>query len=204
MSPLCVIYRTHGNDGYCSCARSRQHGYNIHEVNEKFVKLTLGSMIFRYLTWMPEVVKYGISNFTPMGRLALLLPPTPPIEPPKPPIYEISIRSDHKSVVEGCELTHHTTTSLLITSHAGKTELCSHQELFTPAKLLDLPYNTAGLGSVVDRTDVRPETRCICVIGYRDRDFDVVRCAPPFELCFRLQQRISLPRPHFTKQHSPP
>jgi hypothetical protein len=159
-------------------------------------------MIFRYLTCMPEVVKYGISNFTPMGRLALLLPPTPPIEPPKPPLHKVSIRGDHGSVIEGSKLTHHTTTSLFVTSHAGQTELCSHQELLASAKLFDLPDDTAGLGSIVDRADVRPETRRIRIIRYGNGDLDVVRCASALELCFCLNQHISPPRLHLTKQNN--
>lgn len=42
--PFCVMYRTQGRAWY-----------------------PLFSMIFRYLTWMPDVVKYGISNLTWIG-----------------------------------------------------------------------------------------------------------------------------------------
>lgn len=48
--------------------------------------LTFGSMIFRYRTWIPLVVKYGISNLTLIGRLPFPVCPAPPILPPKPPV----------------------------------------------------------------------------------------------------------------------
>lgn len=51
-----------------------------------FGSLTLGSMILRYRTWIPLVVKYGISNLTLMGRLLLFNCPAPPILPPNPPV----------------------------------------------------------------------------------------------------------------------
>ena len=48
MSPLCVMYRTQGNDGYCSYRRGYQQGFHL--VSPEKRRLTFGSMIFRYLT----------------------------------------------------------------------------------------------------------------------------------------------------------
>lgn len=47
MSPLCVIYRTHGNEGYCSYILSASRS----ALGSTFKgRLTFGSMIFRYRT----------------------------------------------------------------------------------------------------------------------------------------------------------
>lgn len=47
---------------------------------------TFGSVIFKYRTWIPLVVKYGISNFTLIGLFAFPNDPAPPILPPNPPV----------------------------------------------------------------------------------------------------------------------
>ena len=85
ISPDCVMYRTHGSEGYCSCRASQSTGGAMEQTPGKG-ELTFGSMIFRYLTWIPLVVKYGISNLTLIGLFALPSPLTPPMLPPKPPV----------------------------------------------------------------------------------------------------------------------
>lgn len=60
MSPDCVMYLTHGSDGYCNC----QAVSGFVRKSSTALWLTLGSVIFKYRTWIPLVVKYGISNFT--------------------------------------------------------------------------------------------------------------------------------------------
>lgn len=65
----------------------RMKGKQEERKKEMRVGDTFGSMILRYLTWIPLVVKYGISNLTLIGLLPLPPgPPAPPILPPNPPI----------------------------------------------------------------------------------------------------------------------
>jgi hypothetical protein len=63
-APALTQTKKHGNNTnmegkLVACKRTRE---------EIVPRLTFGSMIFRYRTWIPLVVKYGISNFTLMGR----------------------------------------------------------------------------------------------------------------------------------------
>lgn len=78
--------------------------------------------------------------------------------------------------------TGHTTTSLVIASNTGEAELGAHEELFIATKLFNLPDDGALLGGVVDRADVRSESRRVCVFGNRDNNLDVICGRPALEL----------------------
>lgn len=47
ISPLCVMYRTQGSEGYCNCNTPRQHLKVVLMCGSGH---TFGSMIFRYRT----------------------------------------------------------------------------------------------------------------------------------------------------------
>jgi hypothetical protein len=69
----CTRSQTSMLGGICSWANGR--------CKTRKRPLTLGSIIFRYRTWIPLVVKYGISNLTLIGRLPLAVWPAPPMLP---------------------------------------------------------------------------------------------------------------------------
>ena len=74
------------------------------------------------------------------------------------------------------EPSHHSTSLLVVASHAGQTELGAHEELFAATELLDLPHDGACFGCVVHRADVGAEFGRVGVFGDGDGDLDVVGC----------------------------
>lgn len=66
------------------------------------------------------------------------------------------------------EPTHHSTSLFVVASHAGQTELGTHQELFAATELLDLPHYRACFGRVVHRADVGAEFGRVGVFGDGD------------------------------------
>lgn len=84
------------------------------------------------------------------------------------------------------EPTRHAAAVLVITLDAGQAKFRAHQELFGAAELLDLPDDGGLLRRIVHRANVGAEPRRVGVFGDGDKDLDVVRGAPAFELCFSL------------------
>ena len=76
--------------------------------------------------------------------------------------------------------------------------MCTHEELSTAAELLDLPDEGGLVGSILYATGRRlrdckspknmdsrhayPEFGCVCIVGHRYVDLDVVRGTSPLEL----------------------
>jgi hypothetical protein len=157
MSPDWVMYRTQGSEGYCSCGH----------VSIRWLCRLLN---IAYL-WLDDLqVPHLDTRCCEIRNLELDVDGS---------LSLASANTTHAST----ESTHHTTTLLVVSSYRGKTQLGTHEELFTSTELLDLPYYRRCLGRVVHGTNVGAETRGVGVFGYGNGDLDVVGCAPPLKLC---------------------
>ena len=84
------------------------------------------------------------------------------------------------------ESTGHPSAKLIIPFDRGKIELCAHEEFFAASELLDLPYDSTFLRSIMYSANVCSKSWGVGVVGDRDQDLDIVGCAPALELCFGL------------------
>ena len=150
MSPDCVIYRTHGSDGYCNWMKVRPQ--LAEEIEASNAYLWLDNLQIPDL----NTARGEIGNFELDANWSLCLAFAP-----------YSAHASTKS-------TSHTSTMLVVAFDAGQAKLGSHKELLTTTELLDFPDYSRLLGCVVDRSDVRPEARGIRVFWDRYRYFDIV------------------------------
>ena len=141
------MYRTHGSAWY-----------------------PLFSMIFKYRTWIPDVVKYGISNLTAMGGF-------------------LSGSSTNEMMTNAPLLRQHTR------FHTGQAKVSTENKFFATRELLNLPDDGILFRSIRSTANGSLELWRIRIFWNGDRDFDVVGCRSTFELGFGLERMSSIPMP---------
>lgn len=83
----------------------------------------------------------------------------------------------------------HAASVLIIPFYGRQAKLCAHEEFFTSAELLDLPYYGALLGRVMYAADIGAKAWGVSVFGDGHENFDVVGRGAAFELRPSLCER---------------